>query len=59
MRLWWALLLVILIVSGTVRSGKPPKDNDGDGKDNDGDDNGDANDGRYLHLYLPYKKKMG
>jgi hypothetical protein len=56
MRLWWVLLLVILIVSGTARSGKPQKDDDGDGKDNDGDDNGDVNDGRYTHLYFPYKK---
>jgi hypothetical protein len=56
MRLCWVLLLVVLIVSGTARGDKPPKDDDGDDKDNDGDDNGDVNGGRYLGLYLIYKQ---
>ena len=50
MRLCWVLLLGVLIVGGTVRSGKPSKhagDNNDDKDDNNGDESGDGNGGRY------------
>jgi hypothetical protein len=50
MRLWWVLLLCVLIVSGTVRSARSPKVGSHDDKDNNGDDNGSGNDGTYLAL---------
>jgi hypothetical protein len=57
MRLWWVLLLGVLIVSGTVRSAKNPKDgDDDDDKDNTGGDNGNGDDGRYLVLYIQTNK---
>lgn len=57
MRLWWVLLLGVLIVSGTVRSAKVPKDGDDeDDKDNNGDDkDNNVDDGKYLVLCLTYK----
>lgn len=48
MRLWWVLLLCVLIVSGTVRSAKSPKVGSHDDKDNNGDDNGSGDDGTYF-----------
>jgi hypothetical protein len=49
MRLCWVLLLGVLIVSGTVKSSKTPKqdgDDNDDQDDNNGDESGDGNDGR-------------
>ena len=51
MRLWWILLLGFLIVSGTVKAGRIPREA---GKGYDKDDNGKGSgddDGNFSKLY--------